>query len=59
VKQSAPSDLPTGRFVYQIMKSFIALLALALLILPMLAGIQRMRRLPKDRPQERQEDQRL
>jgi hypothetical protein len=38
------------------MKSFIALLALALLILPMLAGIARMRRLPKDRPEERQED---
>jgi hypothetical protein len=38
------------------MKALIALLALSLLILPMLAGIQRMRRLPKGRPEERQED---
>jgi hypothetical protein len=30
------------------MKSFIIVLALALLIVPMLAGIQRLRRLPKD-----------
>ena len=39
-----------------VMKSIIALLALALLILPMLAGIQRMRRLPKNRLEERRED---
>jgi len=38
------------------MKSLIALLALALLTLPMLAGIKRMRRLPKKRPEERRED---
>jgi len=37
------------------MKSVIALLTVALLTLPMLAGIQRMRRLPKKRP-ERRED---
>ena len=35
------------------MKTLIALLALALLVLPMLAGIRRMRRLP---PRERDED---
>ena len=56
LRSSAPSDLPAGRFVYQVVKSFIALLALTLLILPMLAGIGRMRRLPKNRPEERRED---
>ncbi len=35
------------------MKALIALLALALLIVPMLAGIRRMRRLP---PPERQDE---
>ena len=36
------------------MKSLIAIIALTLLILPMMAGIQRMRRLPKekDRPED-------
>jgi hypothetical protein len=58
VKQGASSDLPAGRFVYSNMKSFIALLALMLLVLPMLAGIGRMRRLPKDRPEEPLGDER-
>jgi hypothetical protein len=39
-----------------VVKSFIALLALTLLILPMLAGIGRMRRLTKKRPEERRQD---
>lgn len=34
------------------MKSLIALLALALLVLPMLAGIRRMRGLPPRRPDQ-------
>ena len=35
------------------MKAFIALLALMLLIIPMLAGIRRMRRLPPKRDKDR------
>ena len=37
------------------MKTLIALLALALLVLPMLAGIRRMRKLPP--PDKRREDE--
>jgi len=36
------------------MKTFIAVLALALLILPMIAGIQRLRRLPPRKDDDRE-----
>jgi hypothetical protein len=40
-------DLPVGRFAFgEIMKALIAILALTLLVVPMLAGIRRIRRLP-------------
>ena len=38
------------------MKSLIALLALVLLVSPMLAGIRRIRRLPRPRPSESLDD---
>ena len=38
------------------MKALIALLALTLLIVPMLAGIRRMRRLPPPEPRDEERD---
>jgi hypothetical protein len=38
------------------MKTFIAMLALTLLIVPMLAGIRHIRRLPREQQEERSED---